>query len=56
MKEYRQSGESIERDGDVLVDMLSSFSIKLPTPFFALHTRNFQWDLFKITSPQKSAG
>jgi hypothetical protein len=56
IKEYRQSGKIIERKGDVLIDMLSSFSIKLPTPFFALHTRSFQWDSFKITSFPKSAG
>lgn len=56
LKEYRQNGESIERKGDVLIDMLSSFSIKLSSPFFALHTRNFQWESFKMVSPQKSAG
>ena len=29
---------------------------KLPSPFFALHTRNFQWESFKMVSLQKSAG
>ncbi len=56
IKEYRQNGEIIERKGYVLTDMLSNFSVNLPTPFFALHTSNFQWESFKITNLPKSAG
>jgi hypothetical protein len=56
IKEYRHDGENIERKGYVLVEMLSNFSVNLPTPFFALHARNFQWELFKVESPKREAG
>lgn len=52
IREYRQSGEKIERKGDVLMDTLSHFSINLPTPFFALHTRGFPWESAKVESPK----
>ena len=56
VKEYRQNGKSIEREGDVLVETLSHLSINLPSPFFALHTRSFEWESFKVERPKWNAG
>jgi len=55
IKEYRQNGKNIERKGYVLADTLSHFSIDLPTPFFALHTRAFPWVSFKVESQELDA-
>jgi hypothetical protein len=30
--------------------------MNLPTSFFALHTRSFPWESFKVESPKKEAG
>ena len=56
IREYHHSGERIERKGDILMDTMSHFSMYLPTPFFALHTRGFPWESAKVVRPKLGAG
>lgn len=48
--EFHPNSPKIETKGFVLVKTLANFSIDLPTPYFALHTRSFPWDAKKISS------
>ncbi len=56
--QYSGNGEKVEEKGYVLTKALAHLRIQLPTPFFALHTRSFPWQQYKLarkdpeTNPQ----
>jgi hypothetical protein len=46
--EYRKRGGKTEKKTWVLVETLAHFSLRLPTPYFALHARSFPWEISKV--------
>lgn len=48
LNEYTKGTSPINKHGDVLVETMTHFGIKLPTSYFALHTRSFPWSNYKL--------
>lgn len=51
--EYHPGSTRIQREASVLVKTLSHFGLNLPTRYFALHTRSFPWDKYKMGIDKK---